>query len=178
MTRIKLISPNSATGKSRELLEDLHARLGMVPNMMGEMANSAAVLDGYLHLSSSLSGGKLSARVREQLAIAISEANQCDYCLATHIVIGRLVGLTKEQIRDSRQGTAVNPKIDALIRFARKVVDCRGHVTETDVEEIRRVGYDDSVIAEVVAQVALCIFTNYFNNVAKTAIDFPRAPAL
>jgi uncharacterized peroxidase-related enzyme len=174
ITRIKLISPESATGKSRELLEDLHTRFGTVPNMMREIANSPAVLDGYLRLNSSLSGGKLSAKVLEQLAPAISQANQCDYCLASHSVIGRLVGITAEQIRDSRRGTAVNPKIGALIRFARKLMDYRGRVSETDIEEIRRAGYDDNLIA----QVALFIFTNDFNNVAKTVNDFPMAPEL
>jgi hypothetical protein len=43
---------------------------------------------------------------------------------------------------------------------------------------VREAGYGDAEIAEVVAHVALNIFTNYFNNVAGTAIDFPMAPAI
>ena len=89
-----------------------------------------------------------------------------------------MVGLTAEQIRDSRLGTAVDPKADALIRFALKVVDARGRVGDGDLDEVRGAGFDDAAIAEVVANVALHVFTNYFNRLAETDLDFPAAPAL
>jgi alkylhydroperoxidase family enzyme len=72
----------------------------------------------------------------------------------------------------------VEPKADALIRFARKLVDRRGQVSDEDVQEVRAAGFDDGAIAGVVANVALSIFSNYFNNVAETDIDSPKAPVL
>src|SRR5262245_50799976 len=150
----------------------------MVPNMMRAMANAPAVLDGYLSLSGALEKGRLSARTREQLALAVGQANQGDYCVAAHAAIGTAVGLTADQIRDSRLGTGVDSRIDALIRFARKLVETRGRVTDEDLDAVRAAGFDDGVIAEVVAQVALNIFTNYFNLVADTDLDFPGAPEL
>jgi uncharacterized peroxidase-related enzyme len=178
MSRLKTIAPEAATGKSKELLAGVQAKLGLVPNMMRAMANAPAVLDGYLHLSGDLGKGVLSAKVREQIALAVSQANGCDYCLAAHSAIGKMVGLTTDQIRDSRLGTAVDAKTDSLIRFARKVVDTRGRVSDGDLDDVRDAGFDDGAIAEVVANVALGIFTNYFNNTAATEIDFPKAPAL
>jgi alkylhydroperoxidase family enzyme len=85
-----------------------------------------------------------------------------------------MVGLTVEQIHKSRLGTAVDSRIEALIRFALRLVETHGRVTERDIEEVRGAGFDDEAIAEVVAQVALNIFTNYFNQVAQTEIDFPK----
>src|SRR6266436_8309050 len=123
MPRLKAVCPESATGKAKDLLEAVNARLGMVPNMMRAMANAPAVLDAYLSLSGALEKGRLSARTREQLALAIGQANQCDYCVAAHAAIGKTVGLTAEQVRDSRQGTAVDSKAEALIRFALKLVE-------------------------------------------------------
>jgi uncharacterized peroxidase-related enzyme len=178
MSRLKSISPESATGTANNLLEAVQSKLGMVPNMMRIMANSPAVLDGYVHLSSSLGKGALPAKVREQIALAVAQVNGCDYCLAAHSAIGKMVGLTADQIRDSRSGTAVDAKTDALIRFARKVVDARGRVSDGDLDDVREAGFDDGAIAEVVANVALGIFTNYFNSTVETDIDFPRAPAL
>jgi len=178
MSRLKTVSPESATGKTKDLLEGVNTKLGMVPNMMRAMANSPAVLEGYLQLSNSLGRGKLSARSREQLALAISEANQCGYCLAAHSAIGKMVGLTLDQIGDSRLGGAVDAKTDALIRFAKKVLDARGRVSDNDLDVVREAGFDDGAIAEVVANVALSIFTNYFNNAFETEVDFPAAPAL
>jgi len=178
MSRIKAVAPESATGKVKDLLDAVRSQLGMVPNSMRSMANSPAVLDGFLLLSGSLGKGALSAKVREQIALAVGQINRCDYCLAAHSAIGKMVGLTDDQIRDSRLATAVDPKTDALLRFARKLVDARGRVNDKDVQDVRDAGFDDGAIAEVVANVALSIFTNYFNLVAGTDIDFPKVPAL
>jgi len=178
MTRFNTIAPESATGKAKDLLAAVNTKLGIVPNMIRAMANAPAVLDGYLNLSGSLSKGTLSARTREQLALAIGETNQCDYCVAAHSALGKMVGLTAEQIRDSRRGTAVDSKTDALLRFARKLVDTRGRVNDGDIENVRAAGFDDGAIAEAVAHVALNIFTNYFNQVAGTNLDFPEVSAL
>ncbi len=174
MSRIHQIAPDSATGKAKELLDAVHGKLGLVPNITRAMANSPAVLEGYLGLSGALGKGSLSAKNREQIALAVGQANQCDYCLAAHSAIGKMVGLTPDQILDSRRGTAIDPKADAVIRFARKLVDERGRVSDADVAEVRAAGLNDGGIAEVVTNVALNIFTNYFNHVAETDIDFPK----
>lgn len=178
MSRIHQIAPEAATGTAKELLDAVKAKLGLVPNMTRAMANSPAALQGYLGLSGALGKGSLSAKNREQIALAVGEANQCDYCLAAHSTIGKMVGLTPDQILDSRRGTAIEPRSDAVIRFARKVVNERGLVSDADIAEVRAAGLDDGGIAEVVANVALNIFTNYFNHVAATDIDFPKAEAL
>lgn len=174
MSRIHQIAPEAAAGKAKELLDAVKAKLGLVPNMTRAMANSPAVLEGYLGLSGALGKGSLTAKNREQIALAVGQANQCEYCLAAHSAIGKMVGLTPDQILDSRRGTAIDPKSDAVIRFARKVVDERGLVSDADVAEVRAAGLDDGGIAEVVANVALNVFTNYFNHVAETVIDFPK----
>ena len=174
MPRLHQIAPEAATGKAKELLDAVKGKLGLVPNITRAMANSPAVLEGYLGLSGALGKGSLSAKSREQIALAVGQANQCDYCLAAHSAIGKMVGLTPDQILDSRRGTAIDPKTDAVIRFARKVVDERGQVSDADIAEVRAAGLDDGAIAEVVANVALNIFTNYFNHVAETDIDFPK----
>ncbi|MEI8383966.1 MAG: carboxymuconolactone decarboxylase family protein [Planctomycetota bacterium] len=178
MSRIRQINPESATGKAKDLLDAVKNKLGLVPNMTRAMANSPAVLDGYLSLSGALSQGGLSAKLREQIALTVGEANSCDYCLAAHSAIGKMVGLTAEQIMDSRRGTAVDPKADALVKFARRVVEERGRVSDLDLADARLAGLDDAALAEIVANVALNIFTNYFNHVAETDIDFPKVQAI
>jgi len=178
MSRINQISDQNAGDRARGLLDAVKSKLGFVPNMTRAMASSPAVLDGYLQLSGALGKGGLSARLREQLSLAVSQANGCDYCLAAHSAVGRMVGLTAEQIRDSRLGGAIDPRADAMIRFALEVLEKRGKVSDDALAEVRAAGFGDEVIAEVVAHVALDVFTNYFNNVAATDLDFPRAAAL
>jgi uncharacterized peroxidase-related enzyme len=178
MSRIHLVSPESATGKSAELFTAIQGKLGMVPNMMRAIGNSPAALGAYLQFSGGLASGSLSNQQREQIALAVGEANQCNYCLAAHSALGKMAGLSPDQIRDARQGSAVDAKSDSLIRFAHKLVGERGHVSGEDLQALRDQGFSDSDITEVVANVALNIFTNYFNHVADPEIDFPQAECL
>jgi uncharacterized peroxidase-related enzyme len=178
MERITPVNPQSAAGRAKELLDAVKAKMGVVPNMTRSMAVAPAVLEAYLGFSGALTHGVLPARVREQLALDVGEANHCDYCVSAHSLLGQRAGLTEQEVLESRRGAAADPKTDALLRFARAVVAKRGLVEDADVAAVREAGYGDAEIAEVVAHVALNVFTNYFNNVAGVAIDFPRAPAL
>ena len=178
MTRIQAIAPDNATGKAKELLDAVNAKLGMVPNIARTMANAPSVLEGYLGFSGALAKGTLSAKVREQIALTVAQRNSCDYCLAAHSTVGKMVGLTEEQILDSRHGKAIDSKTDAVLRLAGLLVDNRGRVSDRELEEARTAGFNDATIAEIVATVALNIFTNYFNHVADPAIDFPKAAPL
>lgn len=178
MSRLTTVQPETATGRAKELLDAVKHKLGLVPNMTRAMATSPAVLDGYLQLSGTLARGALPAKAREQIALAVAQANGCDYCLAAHSTVGMAIGLTPDQVRDARLGTAVDGNTGALLAFARRVVDARGKVTDADLAAVRAAGWDDGAVAEVVAHVALSAFTNYFNTVAGTDLDFPAAPAL
>lgn len=178
MSRIAAIQPDAATGKAQELFTAVAHKLGLVPNMTRVMAQSPSVLEGYLALSGALSKGSLPAKVREQIALAVAEANGCDYCLAAHSAVGKMVGLTADQIIDSRHATSVEPKTEALLKLTHQVVAERGRVSDADIAAARDAGVSDVEIVEVVGQVALNLFTNYFNIVADTEVDFPRAPAL
>src|SRR5271165_5906344 len=168
MSRLTQIAPDTATGKTKELLDAVKSKLGLVPNMVRAMANSPAALNAYVQFSGALAGGSLAA----------GQVNECNYCLSAHSALGKMAGLTPDQIRDSRQGTAADGKTDALLHFARKLVETRGQVSDGDVDAVRQAGFTDGEIAEAVANVALNIFTNYFNHVAATDIDFPKADAL
>jgi AhpD family alkylhydroperoxidase len=116
--------------------------------------------------------------LRERISLAVSEANQCNYCVSAHSFLGSKAGLSESALLDARHGTATDEKTNAALVFARRIVEDRGHVNDEDVEEVRRAGYTDGEIAEIVANVALNIFTNYFNQVAGTEVDFPVARSL
>ena len=178
MPRLPAIDPKQATGKANDLLSGVQAKLGMTPNLMRVMANSPAVLDAYLQFSGSLGRGELSAKTREQISLAVAQANSCDYCLSAHSAIAKSVGLTPEQIREARVGTAVDGKSNAILQLANQLVEKRGFVSNNDLAAARDAGVTDAEIAEVVANTALNLFTNYFNHVAETEVDFPAAEKL
>jgi uncharacterized peroxidase-related enzyme len=174
MARLKIIDPANATGKAKELLAAVQAKLKITPNMTRVMANSPAVLEGYLSFNGALAGGSLDARLREQLALVVAEADRCEYCLSIHSVIGKHTGLSDADIARSREGEGSSARTTAALRFAQQVVEHKGIVSGEAVTAVREAGYNDGEIAEIVANVALNIFTNYFNNVAAVDLDFPR----
>ena len=178
MERITPINLQAAQRRAKELLDAVKSKLGIVPNMTRAMAVSPSVLEAYLGFSDALAHGALPARVREQLALDVGEANDCDYCVSAHCVLGKGAGLTEQDVADSRRGASTDPKTDVLLRFARKLVANRGLVDDADIAAVREAGFGDAEIAEVVAHVGLNTFTNYFNHVAGTTLDFPKAPAL
>ena len=125
-----------------------------------------------------LAGGSLPDALRQQISLTVSEANQCDYCVSAHSFYGSKAGLSESDLLDARHGMASDEKTNAALAFARKIVEDRGHVNDEDVEEVRRAGYTDGEIAEIVANVGMTTFTNYFNHVAGTEVDFPYVPLL
>jgi uncharacterized peroxidase-related enzyme len=178
MERINSIKPQEATGKAKDLLENIQKKLGMTPNMMRSMAQSPAVLEGYLNFSGSLAGGKLSARLREQIALVVSESNDSIYCLSVHSAMGQMVGMSQEEILDSRRGESCESKSLAALSFALKLVKKHGRVSDKDLAQIRKGGFSEGEITEIIANVALNILTNYFNLVAEPEVDFPPVSSL
>ena len=172
MTRLNLVE-NTTDTKTHELLELTKSRLGLVPNMTRAMANSPAVLEGYLGLSGSLGGGSLPARIREQIAFLSAEVNGCAYCLSAHTAIGKMVGLEPAVIESAREGGSTDPKEHAALAFAGRVIETGGGVEASEVERVREAGFSDDQIAEIVGSVALNLFTNTFNRAFDVEIDFP-----
>jgi len=174
MPRLNPIDPSLADVRAKPLLDAVHKKLGMTPNMMKTMATSPAVLKGYLDFAGALGGASVSARTQELIAVAVAETNGCDYCLSAHTAIGGLFKIPAADLEVARDMHNPDPKIAAILRFARTVVDTRGKVDDGDVAALRSAGVSDGELAEIVAITALNVFTNLFNNFARTDVDFPR----
>ena len=178
MPRLEPVTKETANSETAQLFAAVQKKMGMVPNLIATMANSPAVASAYLGFSQSLATGSLVPRLREQIALVVGETNGCNYCLAAHTTIGKGVGLSEEETCNARRAVASDGKEQAALQFARTIVAERGLVSDQDVQQVRDAGYTDGEIAEIVANVALNIFTNYFNHVAQTEVDFPTAPKL
>ncbi|MFM5895498.1 MAG: carboxymuconolactone decarboxylase family protein [Novosphingobium sp.] len=167
-----------APEKAQPLLNAVNAQLGSVPNMFRLISNSPQALEGYLGMSGALGKGALPAATRERIALAVAEINGCNYCLSAHTYLGKnLAKLDDAEITANRSGASNDPKADAAVRFAAKVAAARGHIAEADFAAVRLAGYSDAQIVEIVQHVALNTWTNYFNEVFQTEIDFPAVEA-
>ena len=174
MARLQTVDPKNASPETKQLLDAVQSALGMIPHMTKVMANSPAVLKGYLDFSGDLSKGKLEGKLREQIALISAQSNACSYCLSAHTAIGKMVGLDDAAISASRHGKGSSEQGTAALTFASQVLDAKGQVTAAQVQAVRDAGFSDGEIAEIIANVALNVLTNYFNVAADVEIDFPQ----
>ncbi len=172
MQRIIAINHEEATGKAKELLDGVKAKIGFAPNLMKTLASSPAALEAYLNFNGAL-GTTLNAKLREQIALTTAEINGCQYCASAHTAIGKMSGLDDSAILSARRASSDDAKTDAALKFASALIVSRGKVSPADFQAVTDAGYTEKEITEIVANVALNIFTNYFNEVAGTEVDFP-----
>jgi AhpD family alkylhydroperoxidase len=175
MPRLKSLEKSQANPKSQTMMSELESKK-MLLNIFRGMANSPAVLDGYLKFSGALQQGKLDAKIRHAIALAVAQCNKTGYCLAAHTMLGKGAGLDDAAIRDARMGKSADPKTNAAVSLARQVLAGHGNVSDADASAAKSAGLDDGDIAEVIANVALNLFTNYFNNFNQSEVDLPKVP--
>lgn len=173
-SRLSYVDPANATGRARELLDGVKAKLGRVPNAMKAMVNAPAVFEGYLSFTAAMSKGVLPATVREQIALVVSQANRCEYCVSAHSLTAKLAGLNPEQILNARRGKGTDPKAHAVLNLAQNVLERRGDVSDQQLADARQAGLTDTEVTEVVGNVVLISLMNYFNQFARPDNDFPH----
>ena len=178
MPRLNVMSPDQATGATKEIYDDLNGKMGKVINIFQGMGNSAAALKAYLSMSGALKQGELSTEDREVIYLAVSEANGCHYCVSAHTVIAGGAGMSEEQIKAARKWKPVDEKHQALLKFIKRVIETKGFVEDAEVKAVQDAGYTDGQVAESIAYIGLATYSNLFNHVYGTELDFPAAEAL
>ncbi len=166
MTRFDPVDREQATGKARELFDELSTR-GAVPGPMNlAMANAPALLRGYVDLSRAMKRSHIDRRISERISLAVQEWLGCAYCVEAHRHAARALGLSEDEISLARHGTATDPKIAAIVAFGQQMSVAPAEVSDEQVEQLRELGYSDEQLAEVVGLVALNVLTGAFNLVA------------
>ncbi|RZL30107.1 MAG: carboxymuconolactone decarboxylase [Rubrivivax sp.] len=172
-SRIPLLSATDAPAPSRPVLEAVHGAFGATPNMFRAVANSPAALQAMWGFFGALGGGAIPTMLAEQIAVAVADRNACEYCLAAHTALGRKAGASSAEMSAAQAGESADPATAAALRFALKLVEARGQVGSDDVLALRAAGFTDGQVVEILAHVALNLFTNYVNVAFAVPVDFP-----
>lgn len=178
MPRTAVLAPEQVPADSKATLDMFTKNIGFTPNLMASFAQSPIAFNAWATLLGSLSKA-LDVKTRDSIGLAVSEVNGCNYCLSIHsFTAEHMAKLPADDIILARKGHASDPKRDAAVQFARRVIQTRGQVEEADLAAVRDAGYTDANIMEIVALVAMYSLTNFFNNVFDPEKDFPAvAPA-
>jgi len=173
MTRVALPDAATAPSRSQPLLAQVQKAMNATPAMFRAVANSPAALQFMWSGFGALGGGRLGAPLGEQIAVAVANANRCDYCLAAHTALGQGAGLSAAQLAAAQTGHSDDPRTAAALRFALALVRGRGQVGDAELSALRAQGFDDEQLVELIAHVALNLFTNYVNVALQVPVDFP-----
>jgi uncharacterized peroxidase-related enzyme len=176
MSRIPQVDPAATTPERQALLSAVHQAFGATPAMFKTVAQSPAALKMMWSAFGALGAGVIPPKLGEQIAVAVADRNACEYCLAAHTALGRKAGASAAEMAAAQAGESTDPKTNAALRFALKLVDARGQVTDAEVQALRAAGFDDEHIVEILAHVALNLFTNYVNVAFAVPVDFPPVP--
>jgi uncharacterized peroxidase-related enzyme len=174
MSRLQPLELDTAPEPQRSQLAAVKQKLGGVPNLLRTFATSPNVLEAYLGFSGALGKTDLDGALVESVALTVAGVNGCEYCAAAHTAIGKGQGLGADAAVEALAGRSADPSTQVALDFAREVLETRGHVADATLDRLRGQGFTEGQIAELTALVALNVFTNFFNHVAGTEIDFPR----
>lgn len=176
MSRINIPSVASATGTAAEVFAQIRQAAGKVPNTFAAIgALNPEALKAVLAADAVLAAGTLSAADRETIKLVVSETVGCDYCVAAHSLLAKLAGVPPEAAQQIRAGRpSGDPRRDALAQFVRTLQQTSGTISDEAYAAIRAAGYSEAQLVDIALAITTTVFTNVFNRINDTAIDFPR----
>lgn len=173
MSKFEFHTPATAPEAARPLLEKVAKQFGLVPGLLGGLANSPSALEGYLTLAGIFERSSLTRVEQQVVALAVSVENSCEFCVSAHSFIARNLAKVDPDIVDAlrSRSTLSDPRLDALATFVRQVVVQRGWVDERDLETFEDAGFDRAQALDVVLGVSFKTLSNYANHILKTPVD-------
>ncbi len=171
MSRINTPAVETATGATAEVYAQIKKAAGKVPNTFAAIGALAPAA-----LNAVLAAGSLSKQDQETIKLLVSEIAGCDYCVAAHSLLGKMTGLKPDTLKRIRAGESTgDARRDALTRFVRTLQETRGTISQEAYSAIKAAGYTDAQLVEIALAIVIVSFTNLFNRVNDTDVDFPRA---
>jgi len=149
---------------NKAIFDKLKASLGIVPNLYATFAHSEHALGNYVAFQNAKSS--ITGKAREVVNLVVSQVNGCEYCLAAHTVIGRMLGFTDEQI------------LDALARLVKNIVVNRGHPNAAPVDAFFAAGWTKANLVDAIVVIGDKTISNYLHGTTRVPVDFPAAPQL
>jgi uncharacterized peroxidase-related enzyme len=177
MSTFNVPTREDVSNNNQAIFDQLNKALGFVPNLYATYAHSDTALENYLNFSNAKTS--LSAKEKEAVNLAVSQVNDCIYCLSAHTAIAKMNGFTEEQILELRAGySTVNKEFDALARLAKNITENRGRTDASVLDNFFEAGFNMGKLIDVISLVGDKTISNYIHSTTQIPVDFPVAQAL
>ncbi|MBX2841718.1 MAG: carboxymuconolactone decarboxylase family protein [Flammeovirgaceae bacterium] len=178
MKTIQVPSRNQVDSASQGIFDNLQKALGTVPNLYATIGYSSNALDAYLTYSQATDNGVFSKKEAEAIKLAVSEVNECQYCLAAHTVLAKMNGFSEEETLALRAASISDKKLNVITHLAREIAQERGKASDEAKQAFFDAGYDEKALIDLVAIVVDITFTNYTHRLTQVPVDFPTVKPL
>ena len=168
----------STTGKAQALLAAAKTRMGRVPAMYANMANSPGLLETYAQgYERFRAESGFTPAEQEVVLLTISRFHRCLYCVAAHSLIAdKMSGVAPEVLAALRERKPIpDARLAALSRFAEEMVEFRGNPTPEQLQAFRDAGFSDRQALDIVLAIAVKTLSNFSNHLMHTEVDGPFA---
>jgi uncharacterized peroxidase-related enzyme len=177
MSTFNVPKREEVSSANQAIFENLEKAIGFVPNLFATYAYSENALANYLALSNAKTS--LTTKEKEVVNLAVSQVNNCNYCLSAHTAIAKMNGFTEDQILELRQGRAsFDDRLDALAQLAKNITENRGATDSSVVDNFIQAGWSKENLIDAIVLVGDKTISNYINNTTEVPIDFPVAQPL
>ncbi|MCI5082883.1 MAG: carboxymuconolactone decarboxylase family protein [Saprospiraceae bacterium] len=178
MANIKVPTRDQVNEKSQAIFDNLKKQLGTVPNLYATIGYSSDTLENFLGFSAKAGKGSFSGKEIEAIKLAVSQVNECQYCLAAHTALGKMQGFTEAETQALRATTIEDERLRAITSLAQNIATNRGHAEAEAVEQFFAQGFDEKALIDLIATITAITFTNYVHGSTKVPVDFPAAKPL
>jgi len=177
MSTFNVPTKSEVSENNQAIFDHLEQAVGFVPNLYATYAHSENALKNYLDFANAKTS--LSVKEKEIVNLAVSQVNNCIYCLSAHTALGKMNGFTDEQILEARTGRAsFDSKLDALAKLARNITENRGETDAEVLENYFNAGWTKENLIDTISLVGDKTISNYVHRTTKVPVDFPLAPSL
>ncbi len=174
MTSFTIHDADTAPEGSKPFIERAQKQFGMVPNLIGLLAEAPVAVETYQALAGLFTRTSFTPTERNVVWLTIIYDNECDYCMAAHTGIAKSEKVDDGIINALRAGEPLeDPRLQALREFTSVVVVRRGWVGDDEVEAFLAAGFTKQHVFEVLVGVAHKVLSNYANHIAETPVDPP-----
>lgn len=170
--KFQVHTKDTAPEASRATLDATAKKYGFLPNLFGVLAESPTAVHAYAGINKALEQSALSQVEQQVVALTVSAANDCAYCVGAHSSVAQMVHMPEQilvELRDQRDLS--DAKLNALRRLVVSVLHHRGWVPEEDLNQFATAGYAERHLLDVLTIVALKTLSNYVNHIAHTPLD-------
>ncbi len=179
MTRIKPIEKEEASDEVRAIYEDIEASFGMVPNLFKTYAHFPVLLRmNWEKTKTLMMGGEIPRELKESIAVVVSSANVCNYCVAAHSMALIMMGFPKEKIdtlTKNIEKSELSRRDRKILQYAKRATLTPHRITDHETAELKSLGLTDSQLVEMLGVMELFTGYNKFLDALAVEVDFQEA---